>query len=205
MKYFTALFLVFMCTATRLPAQQVLDKLANLTCDCAAKLDTNEEYEKLEAELGLCMLNNASQYKKEVKKELHIDLETINGKNGGKLGELIGTRMAYKCPVLLIKIAALKDKGHTYGSPSSSPKAVIKGSIVEVQTLQFLTVVIVDEKGREQKLLWLDYFDGSDELKTNLTQLKGRSFKITYIEKEFYNPSIRDYMKYKVISGMENY
>ena len=59
-----------------------------------------------------------------------------------------------------------------------------------------------DPKGREQKFLWLSYFKGSEMLKGGLGEVKGKTMDIGFVENEFYNPVLRDYMKYKVITDL---
>ena len=73
--------------------------------------------------------------------------------------------------------------------------------MTDVISNQFVVITIKDSKGPDQKFLWLGYFEGAELLK-NPSDIKGKAVEVSYTENDFYNPAIKDYMKYKVITGL---
>src|SRR5262245_37947811 len=84
-------------------AQDYMDKIANQTCKCAQEIPDTLEQEKLHMQLGLCMLNSALPYKKQIKKDFGINLDNIDTE-GKEFGRMIGVRLAASCPDLIIKL-----------------------------------------------------------------------------------------------------
>jgi hypothetical protein len=145
------------------------------------------------------MIKEAAPYEKELKKKYHIDLSNLDNGTGEALGKLIGEKMLVKCPDQMTKLAkTVMDKPETATKPVG---ATMTGVVTDVVANQFVVITVKDTKGPEQKFIWLDYFDGSDLLK-NPADIKGKTVEVTYTENDFYNPAIKDYMKYKIIAGL---
>ncbi len=173
-------------------SQDVLDSISAHSCDCISKLDLKGlEKEKLTIELGLCMMKAAQPYEKQLKQSYDIDMKKVDKGDGEKLGRLIGLKMASSCPSFTDLITRISSE-----EPSTN---TIEGTITEFITEQFVTIVIKDEDGRDQRIIWLDYFKNSEKL---LQKGKNKNVTIEYQERELYNPKFNDYIKYKVATGI---
>jgi len=49
----------------------------------------------------------------------------------------------------------------------------------------------------------MEYFDGSTRLITEPQKYLNKPIRIRYVEKEIFNSTLNDYVKIKVITGME--
>jgi hypothetical protein len=205
MKYTIALVFFFLFAIVTVSAQDAIDAIATKTCSCLKQMDTTATIEEIEAKLGICMITEAAPYEKELKKKNNIDMSKLDGNTGEELGKLIGTKMLIKCPDQMLKLAGnVLDEKKSAAAPSTTTTTTVSGSmtgkVTDVVTNQFVTITVKNSSGPEQKFLWLEYFQGADLLK-NASELKGKTVVIKYKEKQFYNPSIKDYMNYKVITG----
>jgi hypothetical protein len=173
-------------------AQDVLDSITSHSCDCISKLNLKEmPKEKLTIEMGLCMMQAADPYSKQLKATYGIDMAKVDKGDGEKLGRLVGLKLASNCSAFkdLISVITSEDQ----------PSFSLEGTITDFVIEQFVTIVLKDEDGRDQKIIWLDYFKNSEKL---LKKGKNKNVVIDYEERELYNPKYEDYIKYKVATGI---
>ena len=187
-------------------SRDVLEIIADSCCAYIHTADTTLSKEAYTTQMGLYFLKYATPYKKELKSKYNLNLDAPTDETWEKLGELIVLKRVTICPDL---IPLLTDKSSSSSSASGSNQgtddasnAYLVGTLVEVQKSQFATVVIKDVNGRNQKLLWMGYFDRSDLLK-NPDKLRSTEMKFYYKETELYNPQIEDYMTYKVLTKLQ--
>jgi hypothetical protein len=83
-------------------------------------------------------------------------MKKVNKGEGEKLGRLVGLKMASNCPVFTQLITRI-----TSDDPVTNS---IEGTIIELVNEQFITIVLKDEDGRDQKIIWLEYFKNSEKL-----------------------------------------
>lgn len=186
------LLTAFMFAVLFSQAQDVLDSISIHSCECISKLDLNNmPKEKLTIELGLCMMKAAQPYEKQLKQSYDIDMKKIDKGDGEKLGRLVGLKMASNCSNFTELISRI--------SSNEPESASIEGTITDFISEQFVTIVIKDEDGRDQKIIWLDYFKNSEKL---LQKGKNKNVTIEYEERELYSPKFNDYIKYKVATGI---
>ncbi len=189
--------------AITIHAQDVLDKVAEGSCSCVKQIDRSLKGDDLETQLGLCIVQQFSQHNDELKRQYHVTVDDLGTSKGKKLAEQVGVKMVSKCPDEMVRIVANSkaSEGDGQAAAAGSTTGSFDGaSVNDIIQGQYATVLVRDGSGREQKLLWLEYFDGSDLLKDGASAVKGKKFKIDYVEKEIYNPTLRDYVKTKVIT-----
>ena len=182
-------------------AQDYIETIAEKSCACLTEIDTTASQSEINTQLGLCMIQASTPFEKELKKKAHIDLNQLDNAAGEQLGQLIAPKMLLKCPTLMMKLihATSKDKEKATESPKVS---TCTGTITDIQTNQFVSITIKSSDGPDQKLYWFEYFKGSELLKDGLSGFKNKKVEVTYSEDEFYNPTIKDYMNYKIITGL---
>jgi hypothetical protein len=194
-----ALTINFKCTV----AQDVVEKITIKACECMLSVDTTLNADAQEEQLGVCILKCASPYKKELKSKYGINFDLSDKEAMEKVGELVGIQMAKDCPNTLLRLTSITSKTKDDASTGGNEKTqLMVGNVTDIQNEQFRTVLFKEINGREQKLLWLEYFPNAQLLDGDMPTLKTRELKINYIEKEFYNPKIKDYIKYKIIVGV---
>jgi hypothetical protein len=62
---------------------------------------------------------------------------------------------------------------------------------------------VEDDKGKVEKLWWMEYFDGSNVLAADPQRRLNKPIKVKFVEKEIFNSTLKDYVKVKVITGVE--
>ena len=210
MKYIISLTSIFIFSIMTVSAQDAVDNIAIKTCSCLKQLDTTATLEEIEAKMGLCMFTEATPYEKELKKKNNIDISALNATTGEAFGKLIGTRMLIKCPDQMLRLgnvavekkAAPRDE-IIHADPSDIVRfQSIKGIFVDIVPDQFVTVIVKSSDGQEQKFLWLRHFEGADLL-SNPSALRGKTVQIDYWEEKYYNPKVKDYIAYKVITDFK--
>lgn len=184
-----------------LSAQDYIDIIAEKSCTCLTQIDTTASQDEINTQLGLCMIQASTPFEKDLKKKAHIDLNQLDNEAGEQLGQLIAPKMLLKCPTLMMRLihATTKEKDKTAESPKVS---TCTGKITDIQSGQFVSITVKSAEGPDQKLYWFEYFKGSELLKDGVAGIKNKTVEVTYTEDEFYNPAIKDYMKYKIITGL---
>ena len=199
MKYIY-LQIVFFISFFNIEAQELIDVVTAEVCSCSEgkkeKLSTLQG-EKLEFELGLCILASYSKHTSEIK-AIYGELlgETTNME---KFGEDIGLKMATICPETLLYFAGEIGVGEETAVKSNS---TIEGKIVEIKIEQFATIVVKDKNGRVHNFLFLNYFDTAS-LFTNDEIRKNDFISVNYSESEIYDPKNKEFRYYKIITGLE--
>ena len=165
------------------PAQDVYEKLAKETCDCITKKALSKSSKKeIEMQLGLCMIASADANS--------LSYEVTNKESMTELGKKVGIKMAGICPVVFTYLTeASEEKKHQ----------VIDGKIKSVVEGEFNYLIVKDDSGREQTLLWLRYFKGSEELQENWDKVKGKKVKVSFENIECFSPKSKAYINQKEI------
>jgi len=194
-----SLLLVLLQTAP-LHAQDVLDRIAVSTCDCINAVDRKEvKGEALQMQLGLCMMQAAAPYDKELRKQYKVDMSRLEAGSGERLGELVGFRLVAKCPEFLEFVAEMQNEGAT--EVAQAVVAKVSGSVTGLRDRQFSTVLVKDVSGRTVELLRLEHFPNADLLAgAGATGVKG-TFLFTV--KELYDPVAGTYRAHNVLVGLE--
>ncbi|HMC97309.1 MAG TPA: hypothetical protein VKG92_06650, partial [Flavobacteriales bacterium] len=95
--------LLVVLTSLRMSGQDVVDKIAIGTCTCIHGLDSIADTEERNMRMGVCMLQEAGPYAKELKKKYGLDLSKFD-EEGEEFGRVVGIRMATHCPDLLANL-----------------------------------------------------------------------------------------------------
>lgn len=165
--------------------------IAQETCDCILKTDiANETKQSIEMSLGLCML--------EAIQNNNVDIDISDSDAMSKFGEKIGVKMAFICPLVFEKFIA-----EEYEEDSNSGFLSIEGEIDSIEENELQFIIIKEANGKKTKLIWLRYFDGSNEYIKKPKKLIGKKVNITYQLIDCYLPQKKEYYSFKEIVGME--
>jgi hypothetical protein len=181
---------LIICLLVTAPLQaQDYDKVAQATCDCISQKDlSGMELNVLQAELGICLIEAA--------KNGGVEMDFSNPDAMRGLGEQIGMKMAGLC---LDKLLAFTGKG----PQTSEVKVQLEGKVKSVDVGDFVFLVVKESSGRESKLLWLRYFEGSDSYVENPKKLSGKDVIVEYKEIECFVPKAGAYFKQKEITSLQ--
>jgi hypothetical protein len=180
-------------------SQDYMDDIALKSCECLSKIPDTLETETFNIKLGLCMIDAASPYKKQLKKDYKIDLNKID-KQAGKLGKVIGLRMASVCPDALMKMA---NRSENKKSDDSITENTIEGQITSIIDDKFVVFSIKNELGKISKYHWFTFIESNTDLSTDYKTLTDKFVQVTYRSQEFFDARIGEYRIFNVIQKIE--
>ena len=169
------------------------------SCECLSEIDETPNTDKFNMQFGLCIIEAATPYKKQLKADHNIDLDKID-KQGEKLGQLIGFRMASVCPDEILRaskdaIEEAEDEDELY---------YITGSVVNIEKEQFVIISVKnDDDGKTSKYYWLDYVDSEMDLQIEYNNLSGKRIELYYSIDELFDARIDEYKSFNIIEGIE--
>lgn len=187
--------------SNNLKSQDFLDSVAIATCECMNNIDSADLVNGLEIQAGFCMLESMNPYKTQFMAYLGIkEIDFGDDDLMHKMGEVIGLKMVNHCPIMLMKLAGA---GTEEGVEEVVPTKTIKAKVKKVETNQFITFTVIDENEKRHKLVWLIDFPGSDELIDNYEKLKNKNCQFDYEEVDLFDPRIKEYHTFKMITGFK--
>ncbi|MBU7571455.1 MAG: hypothetical protein KAF41_12535 [Flavobacterium sp.] len=182
-------------------SQDILDVITKEVCSCAnEKKDMLKDAasEKVQMQLGLCIISSFSSHEKEVTAKYGNVMEAEGAME--KLGGDVGIKMASVCPDVLMMFADMESE---FGEETEEiPALTLEGKIIEIKPEQFLTVIVKDNSGRNHTFLVLTFFEDSNLFIENKLK-KNDKVSVQYWEQEFYDAKARDFRYYKVIQGIK--
>ncbi len=188
-KKFTLLLLVI-TACLNANAQDILDSIATKTCGCieaktTKKMNRNEAL----AELGICMINVAEPYKKELKKDYNVDLNVLNKETGEKLGRLVALKLVGNCPSF--KSLMQTEINNQIQKKEGETVFEFSGVVKETKQNQFVSITIENENNKIKEFLWL-----TEVAENNVSILKSKGIfvKITYTQMELFEPKLNKYV-----------
>lgn len=190
---------------TPLAGQGIIDKLADTACQCISKKNPDQmSTEDLQMQLGFCIMEAVGNNQEAFQKE-YGELDFANQTAMNKLGEDIGMKMAFKCPEVIMRMAATEGPAAPAAPKTSaggSATGSLSGTIRSIDGEEVVSVTLVEPSGRTQKLLWLSYFPGSDRLAENPKAAVGAKVQVSYETLEVYSPKAKEYFERKKITGL---
>ncbi|TXC76259.1 hypothetical protein [Luteibaculum oceani] len=178
-----------------------MEKIAIQTCDCAGNLDEEITGDKKTMQFGLCIIEAAQPYAKELKKDYNIDMDLIHVQ-GEDLGRLVGIEMVKHCPDFLMSLA--EGELEEAGDQNSGSEDFV-GVLQDVKKKDFLEFHFTDNAGRLYKFLWLTYINTDLNLYGDMENHIGKEYRVSFIEKEFYDPKIGEYRPFKILESIRKF
>ena len=172
-------------------------KITNDFCNEFSKKDFSK-LKGFEMELGLLVVPIIEKYSKEIKKEWDLDPE--NEEDYEKISEKIGREATLGCPKFLEFIKNNIDEINDVADDSDTKS--ISGTFQRLEGQLFTALVIKTKAGKEEKLWWFQFFEGSDELAKNPASLAKKNLTIKYTEMEVYDAKLREYRIIKVMKNV---
>ena len=123
------------------------------------------------------------------------------------VGKAFGSRLAMQlvgqCPAFFMALARNPDLMQAVNAASNSPAGTISGILRKIVGGDFSYLQVEDTKGKIEKLWWMEYFQGSKTLLTDPDSRLNKPITAKYIEREVFNSTLGDYVKIKIITGIE--
>ncbi len=208
MKKNRTLFLCSLLFSAGILAQVSKDSLLKVivkeTCtDITGKDFSGKSMEEIEMELGLAMMPIMVKYQEELQTAYGTGIEDQAGME--KMGMEVGLQLAKDCPAFLKMFAGnpavIKDRA--VRNNAAVEMKTINGTLLKIVHGDFSYLQVKDPAGKIEKLWWMEYFEGSGRLITNAGDMLNKDVKVKYTEKEIYNATLKEYIKIKVITGLE--
>ncbi|MDD5150152.1 MAG: hypothetical protein PHC28_06660 [Flavobacterium sp.] len=197
----TILILVLL-TSSLVYSQDVYEIIAKETCECLAqkKIDyASISKENLQKEVGICIINSYTSHSNDFKPEEKISFDDEEGM--GKMGEAVALKMLNNCPETIFELG--KSTINNTNDIDANPKfSIIEGEIIDVKIDQFASIILKDKNGRVYNFLILDYFETAS-LFTNNEINKKDIVSISFSESELYDPKMKEFRYFKIVSKIE--
>jgi hypothetical protein len=182
--------------------EELMKTLARETC---ADLKTdlrNKSADELKMALGLPMVAAAGRHQADLER-LGFNLSDSQGAEA--LGREIAYQLASNCPnftAAMINNASSVSEIAKTASVSQSSQS-ITGKLAGIVNGDFTYLQIEDSKGKIEKLYWMEYFEGANILAVNPQSRIQKTITVNYVEKEIFNSSLKDYLKVKILTGIQ--
>ena len=172
----------------------IYNTVAQETCDCITKQKTAKQTkEQVEAALGICMLESISKNK--------VNVETTDGDAMRAFGQKVGAKMAPICPsVFKVFLGDSDDKSENANEEKS---VAVEGKIKGIETDGLLYLIVKEDSGNEQRIVWLSYFEGSDGFVTEPKKLVGKNVSLKYRTIQYYVPKAKGYLSLKEVVALK--
>jgi hypothetical protein len=180
-------------------SQDYLDKIANATCECVNKLPDTLKTEDLTMQFGVCMIEGASPYKKQLKKDYQINLDKLDLGVGETLGKLIGVKMVSICSDQVLRLS----KKIKLNKVEKNQDLRATGVVTKIESDYFVTFYLKDESGKVTKFYWMTLINSDFDLITKYKSVTDKSVDVTYRIEEFFDPKIDEYRQFNIITAIE--
>ena len=182
-------------------AQKAIEKAAEVSCKCIEeKYDKTKPAKNSENIMTECIqeafLANIDAFTEEYGMEIVSDHDKAY-----KIGEQLGIEIAKNCPAFIelsMELAKAEEE-----SVKEVTAGKVSGKVVRIENKEFVHIILQDDNGKETDLIWLRYFQNSDQFKGNIESLKGKYIVVDFTETEVYLPKAQDYFKVKEIIGID--
>jgi hypothetical protein len=215
MKKITFLLFASIISVATFAQRSAIDKVANAACDCINTSEINNDMTSMDAEmmLGQCMAPSIMENMDALMKEMK--LKEFNQESGYQIGIEVGKKLGAMCPkfielsIILARNANSEaetteeydDSGEQVEEEYSEEDAeigIITGRYVrEEGGAQRYIVINVD--GVEEKLLWLYWFDGSDDIQADPSFYLNKEVYVEYVNLDMFDGISRSYVPVKLL------
>lgn len=200
--------------------KSAIDKVANAACDCINNSELDESMTQQDAELflGQCMAPSIMENMDALMKELK--LKEFNQESGYQIGIEVGKKLGAMCPKF-IELSIIMARNANQEVPveeeynESESNSVVESEYVEedaeIGVIQGRFVreeggaqryIVINVDGVEEKLLWLYWFDGADDLLADPSFYLNREVYVEYVSFEMFDGISRSYVPVKVLVSL---
>lgn len=200
--------------------KSALDKVANAACDCInnSELDENMTQQDAELFLGQCMAPSIMANMDALMKEMK--LKEFNQETGYQIGIEVGKKLGATCPKF-IELSIIMARNANEEVPmeesydESESDSELESEYVEEDAEVGVVIgrfvreeggaqryIVINVDGVEEKLLWLYWFDGADDLLADPSFYLNREVYVEYVSFEMFDGISRSYIPVKVLVSL---
>jgi hypothetical protein len=195
--------------------KSAIDKVANAACECINnnELDPLMTQQDAELFLGQCMGPSIMENMDILMKELK--LKEFNQESGYQIGIEVGKKLAAMCPkfieLSIIMARNANNEVETTEEYDDAGEQVEEEYAEEDAEIGILTgryvreeggaqrYIVINVDGIEEKLLWLYWFDGSDDIQADPSFYLNREVYVEYVSMDMFDGISRSYVPVKVL------
>ncbi|MEY3850879.1 MAG: hypothetical protein RJA38_1320 [Bacteroidota bacterium] len=195
--------------------KSAIDKVANAACECINNSELDESMTQQDAELflGQCMGPSIMENMDVLMKELK--LKEFNQESGYQIGIEVGKKLAAMCPkfieLSIIMARNANSEVETTEEYDDAGEQVDEEYAEEDAEIGVLTGryvreeggaqrhIVINVDGIEEKLLWLYWFDGSDDIQADPSFYLNREVYVEYVSMDMFDGISRSYVPVKVL------
>lgn len=190
-------------------AQEVVDLIAEASCECIEEL---EDVSDFAAAAEICIQQAIFSNLAPILEEFDLDItdEDEATRIGEQIGMDVGLKLVSDCPSFMEMMMAsdeLEDGFIDYedesGQSAPDNSETVTGTFLGEKVTKggFSYLIVEDEYGDKGEFLWMNPFSG-DELVNEA--LEGKKISLTWKPAYIRNGKEGEYIKTKVVSGIEN-
>lgn len=169
--------------------------LAKEACNCLSNISDTLDTETLNMKLGLCMLEKAQPYEKQLKKDYGINFDKID-EDGEKLGRLIGLKMASHCPDAVIKLSQRNQPA----TATPQGEQQISGQLIKIEEDPFVQFHLRDAQGKVSRYYWFTFVESHLDMLEDYKSLLTQTLSFKYVVQEFFDPRLGEYRNFNVLT-----
>jgi hypothetical protein len=195
--------------------RSAIDKVANAACDCINATEINSDMTSMEAELmlGQCMAPSIMENMDALMKEMK--LKEFNQESGYQIGIEVGKKLGAMCPKFIeLSIILARNANSEVESTEEYDESVEQveeeyseeDAEIGILTGRYVReeggaqrYIVVNVDGVEEKLLWLYWFDGSDDIIADPSFYLNREVYVEYVNMDMFDGISRSYVPVKLL------
>ena len=195
--------------------RSAIDKVANAACDCINATEFNNDMTSMDAEmmLGQCMAPSIMENMDALMKEMK--LKEFNQESGYQIGIEVGKKLGAMCPkfielsIILARNANSEDEiTEEYDESGEQVEEEYTEEDTEIGILTGRYVreeggaqryIVINVDGVEEKLLWLYWFDGSDDIQADPSFYLNKEVYVEYVNLDMFDGISRSYVPVKLL------
>ncbi len=198
--------------------KSAIDKVANAACECINNSELDESMTQQDAELflGQCMGPSIMENMDVLMKELK--LKEFNQESGYQIGIEVGKKLAAMCPKFIELSIIMARNANSEVEPTEEyddageqvdEEYAEEDAEIGVLTGRYVREeggaqrhIVINVDGIEEKLLWLYWFDGSDDIQADPSFYLNREVYVEYVSMDMFDGISRSYVPVKVLMSI---
>jgi len=196
--------------------RSAIDKVANAACDCINATEFNNDMTSMDAEmmLGQCMAPSIMENMDALMKEMK--LKEFNQESGYQIGIEVGKKLGAMCPKFIeLSIIMARNANNEmetveeeYDDSGEQAEEEYSEENAEISTLTGRYIreeggaqryIVINVDGVEEKLLWLYWFDGSDDIQADPSFYLNKEVYVEYVNLDMFDGISRSYIPVKLL------
>ncbi len=195
--------------------RSAIDKVANAACDCISATEIDNDMTSMDAEmmLGQCMAPSIMENMDALMKEMK--LKEFNQETGYQIGIEVGKKLGAMCPKFIELSIIMAHNANSEAEASEeydeSGEQVEEEYSEEDAEIGIMTgryvreeggaqrYIVINVEGVEEKLLWLYWFDGSDDIQADPSFYLNKEVYVEYVNLDMFDGISRSYVPVKLL------